>query len=106
MKCHGRLVAGNASALNDVVKPLIPPGGRIAIDLGDFELARQLRPVNAGWFEGVRYQARLLPGGTRERDAPSVTALESVPEFLSCEKPFSAASEVCATGVSDNLSLL
>lgn len=35
VKCHGRLVSGNASALNDLVKPLIPLGGRIVIDLGD-----------------------------------------------------------------------
>ena len=35
VKCHGRLVAGNASALSDLVKPLIPLGGRIVIDLGD-----------------------------------------------------------------------
>jgi anti-anti-sigma factor len=35
VKCHGRLVAGNSGALSDLVKPLIPQGGRIVIDLGD-----------------------------------------------------------------------
>ncbi len=35
IKCHGRLVAENASGIRDAVKPLIPLGGRIVIDLGD-----------------------------------------------------------------------
>jgi anti-anti-sigma factor len=35
VKCHGRLVAENADELKDVVKPLIPLGGRIVIDLTD-----------------------------------------------------------------------
>jgi anti-anti-sigma factor len=35
IKCHGRLVAGNSGALQELVKPLIPLGGRIVIDLGD-----------------------------------------------------------------------
>lgn len=35
LKCHGRLVAGNASQVTELVKPLIPQGGRIVIDLGD-----------------------------------------------------------------------
>ena len=35
VKCHGRLVAENADELKDLVKPLIPLGGRIVIDLGD-----------------------------------------------------------------------
>jgi anti-sigma B factor antagonist len=33
--CHGRLVAGNAPEITALVKPLIPQGGRIVIDLGD-----------------------------------------------------------------------
>src|SRR5580658_2855521 len=33
--CHGRLVAGNSGEIGDLVKPLIPLGGRIVIDLGD-----------------------------------------------------------------------
>jgi anti-anti-sigma factor len=35
VKCHGKLVAENADELKDLVKPLIPLGGRIVIDLGD-----------------------------------------------------------------------
>src|SRR5580692_2958655 len=33
--CHGRLVAGNSGEISDLVKPLLPLGGRIVIDLGD-----------------------------------------------------------------------
>jgi anti-anti-sigma factor len=35
ISCHGRLVAENASEVAGLVKPLIPEGGRIVIDLGD-----------------------------------------------------------------------
>jgi anti-anti-sigma factor len=35
IKCHGRLVIDNASQIKEVVKPLLPLGGRIIIDLGD-----------------------------------------------------------------------
>lgn len=35
VKCHGRLVAGNAGELKGVVHPLIPLGRRIIVDLGD-----------------------------------------------------------------------
>jgi anti-sigma B factor antagonist len=33
--CHGRLVSENSSELKDLVKPLLPLGGRIVIDLSD-----------------------------------------------------------------------
>jgi anti-anti-sigma factor len=33
VKCSGRLVSDTASELKDLVKPLIPQGGRIVIDL-------------------------------------------------------------------------
>ena len=33
--CHGRLVAGNSNEITEVVKPLIPLGGHIRIDLLD-----------------------------------------------------------------------
>jgi anti-anti-sigma factor len=33
--CHGRLVTQTGPQLKDVVKPLIPLGGRIVIDLAD-----------------------------------------------------------------------
>ncbi|MGA3090141.1 MAG: STAS domain-containing protein [Terriglobales bacterium] len=35
VKCHGRLVSETASVVKEVVKPLIPLGGRIVVDLGD-----------------------------------------------------------------------
>ena len=35
IKCHGRLVAENANEITQLVKPMIPLGGRIVIDLGD-----------------------------------------------------------------------
>jgi anti-anti-sigma factor len=35
IKCHGRLVAGNSGELSELVKPLIPLGGRVVVDLGD-----------------------------------------------------------------------
>ena len=35
IKCHGRLVAGNSGEIAAVVRPLIPLGGRIVIDLGE-----------------------------------------------------------------------
>jgi len=35
IKSHGRLVAGNSNDITSLVKPLIPLGGRIVIDLGD-----------------------------------------------------------------------
>jgi anti-anti-sigma factor len=33
--CHGRLVSETAGQIKEVVKPLIPLGGRIVIDLSD-----------------------------------------------------------------------
>jgi anti-sigma B factor antagonist len=33
--CHGRLVSENSSELKDLVKPLLPLGGRIVVDLSD-----------------------------------------------------------------------
>ena len=35
VKCHGRLVSDTASGMKEVVKPLLPLGGRIVVDLGD-----------------------------------------------------------------------
>jgi anti-sigma B factor antagonist len=35
IKCHGRLVAENAGEMTKLVKPLIPLGGHIVVDLGD-----------------------------------------------------------------------
>jgi anti-sigma B factor antagonist len=35
VKCHGRLVSDTAGEIKELVKPLIPLGGRIVIDLSD-----------------------------------------------------------------------
>jgi len=35
IKCHGRLISETASQITDLVKPLIPQGGRIVLDLTD-----------------------------------------------------------------------
>src|SRR5580700_2127098 len=35
VKCHGRLVAGNSAQITELVRPLIPLGGHIVIDVGD-----------------------------------------------------------------------
>ena len=35
VKCHGNLVSGAAGELKAVVKPLIPEGGRIILNVGD-----------------------------------------------------------------------
>ncbi len=35
IKCHGKLIMGNSGEIKDLVKPLLPQGGRIVIDLGD-----------------------------------------------------------------------
>jgi anti-anti-sigma factor len=35
VRCHGRLVSDTAGTLTETVKPLIPLGGRILIDLSD-----------------------------------------------------------------------
>lgn len=37
VKCHGRLVSGTSDRMKEVVKPLIPLGGRIVIDLTDLK---------------------------------------------------------------------
>jgi anti-sigma B factor antagonist len=35
IKCHGRLVSDTATQLKELVKPVIPLGGRIVVDLSD-----------------------------------------------------------------------
>ncbi|HUE44097.1 MAG TPA: STAS domain-containing protein [Candidatus Sulfotelmatobacter sp.] len=37
VKCHGKLVTETTNKLRETVKPLLPEGGRIVIDLGDVE---------------------------------------------------------------------
>lgn len=37
VRCHGKLVSENSGEIKQAVKPLIPGGGRIIIDLGDLK---------------------------------------------------------------------
>jgi anti-anti-sigma factor len=54
VKCHGRLVSENVSAVKEVVKPLIPLGGRIVVDLGD---VTQLDSSGLGVLVGLKASA-------------------------------------------------
>jgi anti-anti-sigma factor len=35
IRCHGKLISENSHEIKELVKPMIPLGGRIVIDLGD-----------------------------------------------------------------------
>jgi anti-sigma B factor antagonist len=37
VKCHGKLVSETTNQLRETVKPLLPEGGKIVIDLADVE---------------------------------------------------------------------
>src|SRR5580693_8195061 len=37
VKCHGKLVSESTNQLRETVKPLLPEGGRIVIDLSDVD---------------------------------------------------------------------
>lgn len=37
IKCHGSLVSDTSGQIKDLVKPLIPLGGRIILDFGDLK---------------------------------------------------------------------
>lgn len=54
VKCHGRLVGETASAVKEVVKPLILQGGRIVIDLADVS---QLDSSGLGTLVGLKASA-------------------------------------------------
>lgn len=54
VRCHGRLVSETASAVKEVVKPLIPLGGRIVVDLGDVS---QLDSSGLGALVGLKASA-------------------------------------------------
>jgi anti-anti-sigma factor len=54
VKCHGRLVSETASAVKEVVKPLIPLGGRIVVDLGEVS---QLDSSGLGALVGLKASA-------------------------------------------------
>jgi len=54
IKCHGRVVSDTAAQLKEVVKPLIPQGGRILIDLSDVE---QVDSSGLGTLVGLKASA-------------------------------------------------
>jgi anti-anti-sigma factor len=54
VRCHGRLVNDTAFQLKELVKPLIPQGGSIVIDLGDVTL---LDSLGLGTLVGLKVSA-------------------------------------------------
>jgi anti-anti-sigma factor len=54
IKCHGDLVSITASELKELVRPLIPLGGRIVIDVSD---VRHLDSAGLGALVGLKVSA-------------------------------------------------
>jgi anti-sigma B factor antagonist len=54
VRCHGRLINQTAGEVNSVVKPLIPRGGVIVIDLGDVTF---LDSLGLGTVVGLKVSA-------------------------------------------------
>jgi anti-anti-sigma factor len=54
VKCHGDLVSDTAGALKELVRPLIPLGGRVVIDLGD---VKHLDSAGLGALVGLKTSA-------------------------------------------------
>jgi anti-anti-sigma factor len=54
VKCHGELVSDTSSQIKEAVKPLIPLGGRIVIDLGD---VKHLDSSGLGSLVGLKASA-------------------------------------------------
>jgi anti-anti-sigma factor len=54
IKCHGELVSNTAGEIKELVRPLIPLGGRIIIDLGD---VKHLDSAGLGALVGLKASA-------------------------------------------------
>jgi len=54
VRCHGRLINQTAGQVKDIVKPLIPQGGTIVIDLGDVTF---LDSLGLGTLVGLKVSA-------------------------------------------------
>ena len=54
VRCHGRLINQTAGELKDIVKPLIPQGGSIIIDLSDVTF---LDSLGLGTLVGLKVSA-------------------------------------------------
>jgi anti-anti-sigma factor len=61
--CHGRLVAGSSGEISDLVRPMLPLGGRIVIDLGDLNY---LDSSGLGALVGLKVSAIKQGFGTVE----------------------------------------
>ena len=54
IKCHGELVSETVGEIKELVRPLIPLGGRIIIDLGD---VKHLDSAGLGALVGLKVSA-------------------------------------------------
>jgi anti-anti-sigma factor len=54
IKCHGELVSDTAGEMKEMVRPLIPLGGHIIIDLGD---VKHLDSAGLGALVGLKTSA-------------------------------------------------
>src|ERR1700737_1320690 len=54
IKCHGELASTTAGGIKELVRPLIPLGGRIIIDLGD---VKHLDSAGLGALVGLKTSA-------------------------------------------------
>jgi anti-anti-sigma factor len=54
VRCHGRLVSQTAGEVKEIVKPLIPQGGSIIIDLSDVS---SLDSLGLGTLVGLKVSA-------------------------------------------------
>ena len=54
LRCHGRLINQTAGEVKDIVKPLIPQGGTIVIDLNDVTF---LDSLGLGTLVGLKVSA-------------------------------------------------
>ena len=54
IKCHGELVSDTAGEIKELVRPLLPLGGRIIIDLGD---VKHLDSAGLGALVGLKASA-------------------------------------------------
>lgn len=54
VRCHGRLINQTAGEVKDIVKPLIPQGGSIVIDLSDVTF---LDSLGLGTLVGLKVSA-------------------------------------------------
>jgi anti-anti-sigma factor len=54
IKCHGELISDTAGEMKELVRPLISPGGRIVIDVGE---VKHLDSAGLGALVGLKASA-------------------------------------------------